>query len=111
MSSHGSVRRLIGRLAAALLVASLVSSGAVAFRGDLASHRDVSPERAAGMNAPAGPAVPILVAAAPAALVGSPLSVVPRVLAAPRLVVAERIAAGNIRAAFVVKSAPTILRV
>jgi hypothetical protein len=104
------VRRLIGRLAAAVLVASLVSPGVVAFRGHVAPRRDVSPERDAGMNAPAGPAASALVAAVPAAL-GTPLSVLPRVLAAARLVVCERLSEGNVRPAFVVKSAPTILRV
>jgi hypothetical protein len=104
------VRRLIGRLAAALLVASLVSPGVMAFRPGLAPARDVSAERDAGMNAPAGPAVSALVAAVPAAL-GAPLSVVPRVLAAARLVVGERLSERSVRPAFMVKSAPTILRV
>jgi hypothetical protein len=110
MSSHGSVRRLIGRLATAVLVASLVSPSVTAFRAGLAQARDVSPERDAGMNAPAGPAMSALVAAVPAAL-AAPLSVVPRVLAAARLVVGERLSGRSVRPAFVVKSAPTILRV
>jgi hypothetical protein len=104
------VRRLIGPLAAAVFVASLVSPGVMAFRGGLAPARDVSAEREAGMNAPAGPAVSVFVAAVPAAL-GAPLSVLPRVLPATRLVVGERLSARNVRPAFVVKSAPTILRV
>ena len=110
MSSHGSVRRLIGLLAAGLLVASLVSPGAMAFRGGFTQARDVSAERDAGMNAPAGPEVSAFVAAVPTAL-GAPLSVVPRVLAAARLIVAERVAVEDVRPAFVGKSAPTILRV
>jgi hypothetical protein len=104
------VRRLIGRLAALVLVASLVSPGLVALRGHVAQPRDVSPERDAGMNAPAGPAISAFVAAVPAAL-GAPPSVVPRVLAAARLVVGERLSQRSLRPAFVVKSAPTILRV
>jgi hypothetical protein len=104
------VRRLIGRLAAAVLVASLVSPGMMAFRGALPQARDVSAERGAGMDAPAGPVVSAFVAAVPAAL-GAPLSVVPRVLAAARLVVGERLSQRSVRPAFVVKSAPTILRV
>ena len=103
------VRKLIGRLAAAVLVASLVSPGVMAFPG-LAPASDVSAERDAGMNAPAGPAVSAFVAAVPAAL-GAPLSVVPRVLVAARLVVGERLSQRRVRPAFVVKSAPTILRV
>jgi hypothetical protein len=105
-----TVRTRIGRLAAAVLVASLVSPGVMALRGGLAPARDVSAARDEGMNAPAGPVVSAFVAAVPAAL-GAPLSVVPRVLAAARLAVGERISAGNVRPAFVVKSAPTILRV
>jgi hypothetical protein len=104
------VRSLIGRLAAAVLVASLVSPGAVAFRGHLVQLRDVAPERGAGMDVPAGPMVSAFVAAVPAAL-GAPPSVVPRVLAAARLVVGERLSARSVRPAVVVKSAPTILRV
>jgi hypothetical protein len=103
------VRRLIGRLVAAVLLASLVSPGLMTLRGGF-QPRDVSAQRDAGMNAPPGPAVSAFVAAVPAAL-GAPLSVVPRVLAAARLVVGERLSARNVRSTFVVKSAPTILRV
>jgi len=110
MSFHGPVRRLIGRLAALVLVASVVSSGLVALRGHVAQPRDVSTERDAGMNAPAGPAISALVAAVPAAL-GAPVSVVPRALAAAHLVGGERLSQRRLRPAFVVKSAPTILRV
>ena len=104
------MRTRIGRLAAAVLVASLVSPGVMALRGGLAPARDVSAERDAGMNAPAGPAVSAFVAAVPAAL-GAPLSVVPRVLAATRLVAGGRLLERSVRPPFVVKSAPTILRV
>jgi hypothetical protein len=110
MSSHGSVRSLIGRLAAAVLVASLVSPGVMALRGPRAQPRDVSPEREAGMKAAAGPAVSALVAAAPAAL-DAPLSLAPRALAAARLFVGGRVSERIVRPAFAVKSAPTILRV
>jgi len=103
------VRRLIRRLAAAVLVASLVSPGVMAFRGDLAQARDVSPERGAGMNAPAGPLVSAFVLAVPAAL-GAPPSVVPRVPATARLVAGDSVSNVDVRPAFVVKSAPTILR-
>jgi hypothetical protein len=104
------VRRLIGRLAAAVLLASFVSPSVVALRGPVARARDVSAERAAGMNAPAGPVVSALAAAVPVAM-GASLSVAPRVLAVSRLVVGERLSEGNVRPPFVVKSAPTILRV
>jgi hypothetical protein len=110
MSSHGAVRRLIGRLAVAVLVASLVFPGVVALGGPLAEPRDVSPERGAGMNAPAGLEVSAFVAAVPTTL-GAPLSVLPRVLAAARLVAGERLSNVDVCPAFVVKSAPTILRV
>jgi hypothetical protein len=110
MSSHGPVRRLIGRLAVAVLVASLVSPGVGSFGGGVAHPRDVSPERGAGMNAPAGPEVSAVVAAVPTAL-GAPSSVPPRGLAAARLAVGEPLSDVRVRPAFVVKSAPTILRV
>jgi hypothetical protein len=110
LSSHSSVRTLIRRLAAAVLVASLVSPGVMAFSGGLAPPRDVSPERGTGMNAPAGPEVSAFVVAVPAAL-GGPVSVLARVPATARLVAGERLSNVDVRPAFVVKSAPTILRV
>ena len=110
MPSHGAVRRRIGRLAAAVLVASLVLPGVVALGGHLAQPRDVSPERGTGLNAPAGPEVSAFEAAVPPAL-GAPLSFLPRVVATAGLVPGERLTNVDVRPALVVKSAPTILRV
>ena len=104
------MRRLIGRLAAAVLVASLVSPGVMTLGGSPAPARDVSAERAAGMDAPAGPTVSAFMAAVPPA-VGTPLSILPRVLTVAHLVFSESLSGAHVRSAFVVKSAPTILRV
>jgi hypothetical protein len=99
------------RLAAVVLAAVLASPSLLPCR------TDVTPGRAAtagdhdpGMGAPAGPIVSPVVVPAPVVLGGSP-SVTPAAVAACRFAAGERVPVRAVRPAFVVKSAPPILRV
>jgi len=109
MSSHRPVRKLMPRLAAVVLAAVLASPSLLPCRADLAGRAASSDDRP-GMGAPAGPIVSPVVVPAPVVLGGSP-SVTPAVVAACRFVAGERLPVRAVRPAFVVKSAPTILRV
>jgi len=109
MSSHRPVRKRMTRLAAVVLAAVLASPSLLPCRADLAGRAASSDDRP-GMGAPAGPIVSPVVVPAPVVLGGSP-SVTPAVVAACRFVAGERLPVRAVRPAFVVKSAPTILRV
>ena len=108
MSSHRPVRKLMPRLAAVVLAAVLASPSLLPCRAGLAGRAASSDDRP-GMGAPAGPIVSPVVVPAPVMLGGSP-SVTPAVVAACRFA-GERLPVRAVRPAFVVKSAPTILRV
>ena len=110
MSSHRPVRKLMPRLAAVVLAAVLASPSLLPCRADLAPGRAASSDDRPGMGAPAGPIVSPVVVPAPVVLGGSP-SVTRAVVAACRFVAGERLPVRAVRPAFVVKSAPTILRV
>ena len=97
------------RLAAVVLTAVLASPGLLPGRADLAPGRAASSDDRPGMGAPAGPIVSPVVVPALVVLGGSP-SVTPAVVAACRFAAGERVAVRAVRPAFVVKSAPTILR-
>ena len=110
MSSHGTVRRGLDRLAATMLVALLAGPSMVPCRAGPAAVRDASKAPDSGMNAPHAPAVAAAVPVAPAAI-AAPLSATPRVTAAFDLLAGERPTDRIVRPAIVVKSAPSVLRI
>jgi hypothetical protein len=97
------------RLATVVLAAMLASTSLVPCRAEVAPMPAAS-KHTAGMEAPPGPLVSAAVAPAAVVLEGSP-SVLPNGAAAARLAFGERPPERAVRASFVVKSAPTILRV
>ena len=103
------MRSRMARMAAVVLAAMLASSSLVPCRADVAPT-PVASDHGAGMDAPPGPLVSAAAATAAVVLGGSP-SVLPNAVAAARFAAGARVPESIVRRAFVVKSAPTILRV
>jgi len=110
MRSHSTVRALMDRLVAAMMIALLAGPSVAPCPPSLVGEGDASSAPGTGMEAPPGPTASATLSIAPAAM-AAPLSATARFVVTPNPLAGARTADSTPRPAVVVKSAPTILRI
>ncbi len=111
MRFHGFVRRVLGRLAAALLIALLAAPEVAPGSLSVAGERAASSAHDDGMVATPTHAASANMAIAPAAVAAPPASATQRVLVALHPLLCRIVTDGTSRLPVAVKPAPTVLRV
>ncbi len=111
MRFHGSVRGVLGRLTAALLIVLLAGPGAAPGWLSVADTPAAPSTHDNGMAATPPPAVSVDPAAAPVGVAASPASAPQRVLVRFHPLLSRIVTDGTSRLPIPVKPAPTVLRV